>query len=197
MPLSITCACGARLEMDDRFAGQSVPCPDCHASLHVPAAAPPSYPRVSGLAVASLMVSLIGAFTLVGGLAGALLGYFARRRIETQPTQLTDLRLARAAMVTGVGGTALALVALASPDVFHLGALLREFQWARKLDYSPASASPPQVEKAVGVDSKVSLLLPSARWGDLASNRNSQEPSDLFILMDLVDDAQIACRSLD
>src|SRR5579859_5391625 len=40
MAISLTCSCGARLEIDDKFAGQAIPCPDCQQPLNTAAATP-------------------------------------------------------------------------------------------------------------------------------------------------------------
>ena len=37
MPLSLICACGARIELEDAFAGQEVACPECQQPLRAPA----------------------------------------------------------------------------------------------------------------------------------------------------------------
>src|SRR2546423_14593459 len=82
MTLSLTCACGARLEIDDKFAGQPINCPDCQRALQAPAAqAAGGGRRTSGLALASILLALIGAFTIVGTLAAAVLGVVALLRI--------------------------------------------------------------------------------------------------------------------
>jgi len=195
MPLSITCSCGARLEIDDRFAGQVIPCPDCQAPLSLPAPAPTQHPRVSGLAVASLMVALVTGFTLVGGLAAILLGYVARRRIERQPGQYSGQGFARAGMVIGAVGTVLACAALMSPEVFHLDALLREFRWAKRLDYTHSVLNPPVLNKPSG-ENQISLTMPSRRWGELVHAGDSGDRVDHVILFDVWNDAQLACQSV-
>ena len=40
MAIALTCQCGREFEFADKFAGQSVRCPDCNRELVVPAAAP-------------------------------------------------------------------------------------------------------------------------------------------------------------
>jgi hypothetical protein len=196
MPLAITCACGARLEIDDRFAGQVIPCPDCQTPLHLPELAPVRHCRVSGLAITSLMVSLIGGLTIVGAVAGMLLGYMARRRISRYPEQLTGASYARAALLVGAAGLTLSAVAMAAPDVLHLGALWREFRFARSLDYTPLGAVPPEVTKSVLGERVVSIVVPSRRWG-LWQPKRSSDPSDHLILIDAWNDAQIACQSVE
>ncbi len=195
MPLTITCSCGAHLEIDDRFAGQVIPCPDCQASLHLPAPEPIRHPRVSGLAVAALLVALVGAFTVVGALAGIVLGALARRRIERQPETLAGLGLARAALLVGASGIILTLAGMLSPEVFHLDALLRELRWARRLDYSHLATVPAKLTMPLPGEREISLVVPSRRWG--LWRPKGSDPSDPMILMDVWDDAQLACQSVD
>lgn len=196
MPLAITCACGARLEIDDRFAGQVVPCPDCQAPLRLPAPPPVRHPRVSGPAITSLLVALVGAFTLVGAAAGIVLGRRARQRIE-RDERLTGLSYARAAQVVGVTGIVLTLAALLSPEVLQVDALWREFRWAKQLDYAPLAVVPPEVTRSVpGGDRAFTLEIPSRRWG-VWQPKNPKEQSDHLILFDVRDDAQLAVQSVE
>src|SRR5436305_15090380 len=76
MTLSLTCACGVHLEVDETFAGQTITCPDCQRPLRVPDARQTPR-RTSGLALASLVLALAGALTVLGTLAGVLLGGLA------------------------------------------------------------------------------------------------------------------------
>jgi hypothetical protein len=198
MPLSITCACGARLEFDDRFAGQAIPCPDCQAPLHLPTPEPQRQLRVSGLAVISLTVALVGAFTLVGALAGVVLGILARRRIEREPQRWSGLVYARAAILVGSAGTALTLLTMCLPEFLHQGALLREFKWARRLDYTFSGAKDPQLKKAIsGGGFDLTCTIPSPQWGVWQPSISEGEYStDLVILVNAWNDAQIACQSV-
>ena len=74
---------GPRLEIDEKFLGKDIPCPDCARPL--PTKAPPTPPpldlpdqhRTSGLAILSLALALVGAFTLVGTLAAVVFGWLA------------------------------------------------------------------------------------------------------------------------
>lgn len=133
MPISVTCACGARLEIDEKFLGKEVPCPDCQRPL--PTQAPvqppplelPDNRRTSGLAVASLAVGLVGMFTIVGSLAAIGLGVWAARVIN-RDKKLDGLRLARAG--TAVGGVGLALTLLVLITPLGLDALYRELAFA-------------------------------------------------------------------
>src|SRR5438552_3405888 len=105
MPIAVTCQCGAKLEIDEKFLGKEIQCPDCQRPL--PTKAPPTPPplelpefrRTDGLAVYSLALALVGAFTLVGSLAAIVVGVQALKRIAARPTKLEGVNLARAGIV--------------------------------------------------------------------------------------------------
>ena len=59
MTLSLTCACGALLEVDDKFAGHTIHCPDCNRPINT-APPVPNPPFTSGLALASMLLALVG-----------------------------------------------------------------------------------------------------------------------------------------
>src|SRR5437660_795244 len=94
MAISLTCSCGARLEIDDKFAGQVIPCPDCQRPLNTQTEEPTKDLPVSGLALASLIVALVGGF-LGGGLAAIALGYAALRQIAREPDKIGGVNHAR------------------------------------------------------------------------------------------------------
>src|SRR6516164_3561812 len=76
MALSLSCSCGARFEVDETFAGQVVGCPECHRSLKTPALVQgPLY--TNGFAVASAVLALVGAFTIVLTAVAVMLGSVA------------------------------------------------------------------------------------------------------------------------
>src|SRR5207302_8262451 len=102
MTLSLTCTCGARLEIDDKFAGQPINCPDCQRALQAPAAKEATGRRTSGLALASILLALIGAFTVVGTLAAVVLGVLALLQIAGKPDRLAGKGYALAGILLGV-----------------------------------------------------------------------------------------------
>src|SRR5262245_37908739 len=81
MTLSIKCACGVPLEFDDSFAGKQINCPDCQRPLTIPQANQATA-RTCGFALASLLLALVGAFTLVGTVAAVVLGAVALVRMR-------------------------------------------------------------------------------------------------------------------
>jgi hypothetical protein len=101
MPVSITCTCGVFLEVDDRFAGQTITCPDCQKKLQAPALEPLPQ-RTSGLALASFVGSLVGAFTVVVPFVSALLGVAALRQIARHRDRLAGRKIALAGVVLGL-----------------------------------------------------------------------------------------------
>src|SRR4051812_13283476 len=56
MALSLTCACGARFEVEDTLAGQEVSCPECQQPLKAPALQRVPL-RTSGFALASAQLA--------------------------------------------------------------------------------------------------------------------------------------------
>jgi hypothetical protein len=108
MPVSLTCSCGVFLEVDDRFAGQTITCPDCKKPLQAPALDPLPQ-RTSGLALASFVGALVGAFTIVVPFVSALLGLAALRQISRHRDRLAGRKIALAGIVLGLafGGAGL------------------------------------------------------------------------------------------
>src|SRR5262249_42578922 len=137
MTLSLTCACGARLEIDDKFAGQPINCPDCQRALQVPAAPTAGGGRrTSGLALASILLAPTGAFTIVGTLAAVVLGVVALVQIAGKPDRLAGRGYAFAGILLGVVLTAGTLFAVTSIELFGLTALMSDAFWAGKLDFN-------------------------------------------------------------
>src|SRR6516162_804751 len=101
MAISLTCSCGARLEIDDKFAGQVIPCPDCNKPLSTTVEAERPQLPVSGLAVTSLATALVGGFTVLGSLAAIPIGILAIKQINRDPEKIGGLNLARAGIIVG------------------------------------------------------------------------------------------------
>jgi hypothetical protein len=135
MPLALICACGARLEIDDKFAGQQINCPDCQRPLQAPKVDQPVV-RTSGLALASLILALVGAFTILGTLAAVGLGVAALFQIGSRADRLAGRGFAIAGIVVGVVMTAGTVVALSAFELFGLGPMMSAANWSGKLDYS-------------------------------------------------------------
>src|SRR5262245_30616347 len=106
MPMAIllTCDCGARFEVEELLAGQEVSCPECQHALQVPAR--PTPPRTNLLALASVVLCLLGAFTILGTLAAAVLGVLAIVQINRDREHLTGTGFALFGIIGGLGFTA-------------------------------------------------------------------------------------------
>src|SRR5262245_24026439 len=101
MPLALTCTCGVLLEIDDKFAGQIVNCPDCKRPVEVPKTESPGR-RTSGLALTSLILALVGAFTIIGTVLAVLTGALALRQVGRSQGRLAGRAYAIAGLVIGV-----------------------------------------------------------------------------------------------
>jgi hypothetical protein len=117
MALSLSCPCGAGFEVEDTFAGQAIACPDCGAALRVPPLRPPRL-RTSGLALASVVLALVGAFTVVGTALAAGLGAAALVSISRRRDRLGGAGYAVLGIVLGTGLTALTGFAFSRGEVF-------------------------------------------------------------------------------
>lgn len=199
MPISVTCECGARLEIDEKFLGKEIQCPDCQRPL--PTKAPttppplelPDYRRTSGMAVLSLTLSLVGGF-IGGGIAGIVVGVFALKEIAAKPTRLEGANLARAGIATGIVTTLLLLAGLISPYVLGVDELLRELALAKRTDRGIK-----EVLSVTVPNGDISIKRPSRAWGQYASTSlpNSAFQSDALILVNIAEDAFIACMDID
>lgn len=189
MAISLTCSCGARLEIDDKFAGKAIPCPDCQRPLNTAAGTPepPDLPA-SGLALTSLILALVGAFTFVGSLAAVVVGFLAQRQIARAPDRIGGLKLARAGMIVGAVCTLLTLGAFLSNEVIGVDSLLREWRYGAQLDYATDAAG--FYTSPLGQDERLGIQRPSRSWGRLHGRGQS---GDTLTLLNLREDAQIVC----
>jgi hypothetical protein len=157
MTLSLTCSCGARLEIDDKFAGQTLRCPDCEQSLQAPFLGRLPL-RTSGFAVASFVLALVGAFTVVGTLLAIVLGLIALVDIKRHRDRVAGRSYAIAGIALGTVLTGLSLFAYLSFELFGLDGLIREPKWAGKLDYS----GPLEIIRS---KEGFAITRPSEKWG--------------------------------
>jgi hypothetical protein len=191
MPIALTCICGARLEIDDKFAGQTIACPDCQHPLEA-RPAPQIVRRTSGWALASLILALVGAFTIIGTVAAVLVGAIALLQIAHKSDRLAGRGYAIAGMVIGVIMTASTVFAISSIELFGLTALVSEANWAGKLDFGgPLEVVRDQEGFAITRPSArwgVHRPPPSRAWGDL----NHSVWDDLLLVLP-ADDAVVLC----
>src|SRR5436305_11951345 len=134
MTLSLKCTCGVRLDVPENFAGQQLTCPDCQHPIAVPRA-DPALIKTSGLALASLLLALVGAFTILGTVLAVVLGTLALVHIRRRPEAVTGKGYAVAGMALGIVLTAATLIAYSSAERLGLRNLMGRAQWAGKLNY--------------------------------------------------------------
>ncbi len=154
MALSLSCSCGAGFAVEDTFAGQTIACPDCGAALKVPPLRPPQL-RTSGFALASVVLALVGAFTVIGTAVAAVLGAVALVSIARHRDRLGGAGYAVLGIVLGTGLTAVTGFAFSRGEVFDR---LREQAAAHEVDKSgPLEIVRPREGYAIS--------RPSRAWG--------------------------------
>jgi hypothetical protein len=159
MALSLTCDCGARFEVEDTLAGQEVTCPECQAPLKAPALQRLPL-RTSGFALASVILALVGAATLVGPVAAVVLGVTALVSIARNPQRVAGVGFAAFGIVAGVAFTALDLLAFTRTELLGFGGWVNERRLAGQID----TGGPLEVEvRAKGF----ALTRPSDKWGQV------------------------------
>jgi hypothetical protein len=176
----LTCACGARFEVEDTFAGQEVGCPECQQPVKVPARARVP-PRTSGYALASVVVALVGAFTPATPVA-ILLGIAALVSISRNRGRLTGAGFAIFGIILGFVFGGLTLFSLSKDELFGLGGWMRERTLADQIDTSgPLEV----VDAAKGF----AITRPSEKWGQVPGGRfedpaisGLQKGADLLLL---------------
>jgi len=198
MPISLTCTCGAKLEIDDAFAGKVIPCPDCQRPLstvpiNLTGAAPPPLTipdqRTSGWAMASLCLALAGAFTVVGSLIAAGLGWFAIREIEHSDGKLGGRQIARAGLILGIAFSLLTGFLLFLKTPFGIDGFLRMVEWAGKLDHSAAESV---TQKTPKHQHPISIVPPHGFGRALLKDPNALKRDDI-LLYSPSEDAYLVC----
>jgi hypothetical protein len=189
MPLSLTCSCGAYLEVDDKFAGQTIHCPDCQKALQVPRLER-TVVRTSGLALGSLILALVGAFTVLGPLVAAGLGLLALRQIRQHPDEVAGRGFALSGVVLGGVFTLVGVLAYVASDRIDLEALLTRRRLAGKVEF------PEELEVRRHREG-FALTRPSDKWGVLREPNDSNapvQPQDELKFVNAARDAEILCR---
>jgi hypothetical protein len=193
MTISLTCACGARLEIDETFAGQTVNCPDCQRPIKTPRAERPGL-QTSGFALVSLVLALVGAFTILGTLLAVVFGALGLRDIARRPEAVTGKGFAVTGIALGLVLTAVTAFALTSAELFGTPTnnLVSRFQWAGKLEYPEGDEVVRRVERFA-----IKRPEPRARWGvkrvEAADQFELQHaPSDL-LMVNVDEDAHLLC----
>ena len=156
MALVLTCACGARFELDDALAGEQIPCPECQVLVKAPDV--PPQPRTSYWALASTVLTLTGAFTVVGTLAAIGCGIVAMMRIRRQPERVRGLGFALFGMIAGLIFTVITLFALSRNLFANWGDQMRETLLADQIDVT----GPLLMD---GPGKSFTLMRPNKYWG--------------------------------
>lgn len=185
MTIALTCTCAARLEIDEKFAGQTITCPDCQTLLTVPLPRSPQV-RTSVLAISSLILALVGAFTVVGTLLAALLGLAALFQIRRHPEHLAGKNYALTGIILGLVFTALSVAAYSSAEIFGLPGTLRETQWLGRLDYTGDL----EIQQA---NSGFVIRRPSKQWGIYKERRDGWGGPQPFLMVQPKKSACILC----
>lgn len=128
MALVLTCACGARFELEDSLADQTIPCPECQQQLKAPSIQAAGVARRTNLlALLSVVVALLGAFTpLVGQVAAIVLGILALTQIKRHPDREAGAGLAFFGIGSGVVFGAMMVFSFFVGDLFGLASWWRE-----------------------------------------------------------------------
>jgi len=172
----LTCACGARFEVDDSLDGREVLCPECQQPVKAPDAG--RQPRVtSAWALASALLALLGAFTVVGTIIAVVLGLIALVSIRRQRDRVTGTGFAVMGICLGILFTVLTVVALNAGELFGLEAWMRERNLARNVDTS----GPLEIIQAV---KGFAITRPTEKWGKVP-NEDSGDPAVIDFQEDL------------
>jgi hypothetical protein len=160
----LTCACGARFEVDDTLAGQEVLCPECQQPLKAPALE--RQPRItSGWALASVVLALVGAFTVIGTLAAIVTGFVALVHVSRNRQRVTGTGFAICGIALGILLTGLTVFAFSANELFGLGGWLRERTSTQEIDTSGP------LEIVLGAKG-FAITRPTEKWGQVKNNQS-------------------------
>ncbi len=171
MALSLTCACGARFELEDTLAGQTITCPECQQPLKAPSLQTTAGGRRTNLlALLSAGMALMGAFTpLVGQAAAVVLGSMALVRIKRNPDREAGAGLALFGIIAGLVFGTLMVFALFAGEFFGVAGWLRGKTLGDQVD---TTGSLEFVDRTKGF----SITRPSRKWG-VALNNHLDDPT--------------------
>ncbi len=190
----LTCACGARFDVDDTLAGQEVLCPECQQPLQAPALDRP--PQVtSAWALASIVLALVGAFTVIGTLVAILCGGIGLVSIARNRQRITGAGFAVLGICLGFLFTGLTVFALNTTDLFGLDTWVRERNMTEQVDTSGP------MEVVLGAKG-FAITRPTEKWGQVLGNQSDdpvvsglQRDRDL-LLMQVARNAFIDVRAV-
>jgi len=149
----------------------------------------------SGYAVASLILALVGAFTLVGTLAAIICGAMALGQIRRSPQEIGGKRFAQVGILLGIVFSLITLVCLSTTEFLRLDGLLRSIEWAGKIEYLRDALVPINQSDGMDLGRSASIKLPSPSWGRCTFKEFDapKEKTDDLVLVNLWDDAYLVC----
>jgi hypothetical protein len=185
MALSLSCSCGARFEVDDTFAGQVVSCPECQRSLKTPSLVQGPV-RTSGYAVASAVLALVGAFTIVLTVIAVILGALALVDISRNRGRSAGSGYALFGILCGLAFTGLTVFAMSKGELFEeAGGRGREQLLRSQVKYG----GPREI---VQEQDGFAITRPSEKWGvALPQMAQGLAPDPRLVLVNLAEDASI------
>jgi len=156
MSLPQTCTCGARFEVEESLVGQTISCPECLRPVRVPLRAKRPI-RTSGFALASVMLSVMLTFTVVGTALAIILGVIGLVSIARHRDRVTGAGYAIFGIIWGLIFTCVTLLALSRGEIFGTD-WIRQQVMAGEVDYSGPL-------EFTAKDDGFAISRPSARWG--------------------------------
>lgn len=135
MSLSLACACGARFEVEESLARQTVACPECQRGVQAPAVTRRPL-RTSGWAVAGVVTGLVMAFTGIGTILAILFGIVALISIARHRGEVVGTGYGVFSIVWGVVFTGLFALAVIKGEVFGVGEGMREGLMGKEVERS-------------------------------------------------------------
>jgi hypothetical protein len=157
MALTLDCSCGTRFEVQDTFAGQVVSCPECQADVQAPGL-DHTPRRTSGLALASMVLALVGAFTVIFTLLAAFLGACALVSIRRQPERLAGAGYAVFGIVAGLALTVFSAFLYSNVELLPIDGFLETGIISSQVDYTGE-------REVTRPAKKFAITKPSPRWG--------------------------------
>ena len=157
MALSIQCACGVPFEVEDTLAGQVVTCPTCQATTQAPQLDRTPI-RTNGLALASVVLALVGAFTVIFTLVAVLLGALALISIKRNRDRTAGTGYAIFGILAGVMFTGLSLFLYMNFELLPVEGYWEAGWYSGMVDYSGER----EVQQK---DRGYAITRPSVKWG--------------------------------
>jgi len=184
MSLFVNCSCGSRFEVEETFAGQMVSCPECQASVRVPAATPRPL-RTSAYALASVLVGVTLTFTVIGSVVAVILGCVGLVSIARNRDRVTGAGYALFGIVWGLIFTGVTLMALTRGELFGLDQLRQQIM-AGEVDLT----GPMEV---IREKDGFAITRPSSRWGVARDSLVERlNPSASLLLANVLKDSYLS-----